>query len=230
MSYLNKVLLSLLILLLSLAIIHYNGFDLNFQALFYNKISSSWLVDRNDQTMKLIFYKLPKYLLMIYGIIMIIWLIKLKIYSKPDYKLEKTLLFLICSLIFVPLIIASLKHYSPLYCPNHIINFGGWAHYISLFDALNEHVFFSNTGKCFPAGHASGGFSLISLFFVMPTKKSRYLSLSFAIFIGWTMGFYQIAKGAHFLSDTLTSMILAYIICLSLHSLIFRRKLLEISQ
>lgn len=229
MNYFLKLFFSLAILLLLLIIIHYSNFDLKFQAFFYNNLTSSWFVDRDDQLIKFIFYRFPKYLLMVYGVLMIIWGIKLRIYSE-NTLLEKKLLFLVLSLIFVPLIIATLKHYSPIYCPNHIKEFGGWAEHISPINLFKSENFSFHTGKCFPAGHASGGFALISLSFVMPNRRSNSWALFFAIILGWIMGLYQIAKGAHYFSDTLVSMILSYLICLSLYNIIFRKKLLENNQ
>ena len=115
-----------------------------------------------------------------------------------------------------------LKHYSPIYCPNHINNFSGGHIYISPLKIFSEEIFFNNNGKCFPAGHASGGFALISLYFVMPTKRLKYYALSFSLLLGSIMGLYQIAKGAHYLSDTLVTLAIAYLISISLKSLLLK--------
>lgn len=39
------------------------------------------------------------------------------------------------------------------------------------------------------------------------------MALSWALGLGWTMGLYQMLKGAHFFSHTLATMILAWILC-----------------
>ncbi len=224
MTYLNRIITCIIILAIVLAIIHYNNIDLKFQSLFFISEAKNWLVNRDDQFLKFIFYKLPKYLIVTYGVTLIFWLAILSFYKQqPD--LQKKLLFLILALILVPVVVALLKHYSPIYCPNAIDEFGGGKAYISPLEIFNEDIFFNNQGKCFPAGHASGGFALISLYFVMPTKRSKYYALGFSLLLGWIMGFYQIAKGAHYLSDTVVTLAVAYLVSISLQRLLLKNTL-----
>lgn len=223
MTYIHRFIACLVVLLLTLYIIHYNNLDLKFQSLFFNPDTKLWLVARDNMILKFIFYKFPKYIIAIYGISMILWAVKLRHY-KENIELQKKLLFLILVLICTPLTVALLKHYSPIYCPNFIEEFGGDKLYISPFDMFNGTIFFNNTGKCFPAGHASGGFALISLYFVMPGKASKICSLLFGLFLGWIMGLYQIAKGTHYLSDTIVTLAIAYLLCITLQQLILVKK------
>ena len=221
MTYLNRVITCIIILAIALTIIDYNNIDLKFQSLFFISDTKNWFINRDDSLLKFIFYKLPKYLIVSYGVILIFWLSILSFY-KQQLDLQKKLLFLILALITIPLVVAMLKHYSPIYCPNHINNFSGGHIYISPLKIFSEEIFFNNNGKCFPAGHASGGFALISLYFVMPTKRLKYYALSFSLLLGWIMGLYQIAKGAHYLSDTLVTLAIAYLISISLKSLLLK--------
>ena len=183
--------------------------------------SQNWLIDRNNLILKFWFYKLPKYLLASYGIIAILFLAKLSFY-KQNIELQKKLLLLILALIFTPLVVSIFKHYSPIYCPNFITEFGGEKPHISVLDIFDGEIFLQNSGKCFPAGHASGGFALISLYFVMPDHWKRY-SLFFALLLGSIMGLYQIAKGAHYLSDTIVTLTIAYLVSLTLERVILSR-------
>ncbi|MEI3479028.1 MAG: phosphatase PAP2 family protein [Bilophila sp.] len=66
-------------------------------------------------------------------------------------------------------------------------------------------------GKCFPAGHASGGFALMMLFFAFP-RRLRWFGLALGLAAGWWMGLYQMLRGQHFLSHTLFTMIGAWMI------------------
>ena len=136
---------------------------------------------------------------------------------------QNKLLFLLIVLILTPIIVAILKRYSPINCPNNIKLFGGGAIYISTLDIFNADIFFAHAGKCFPAGHASGGFSLISLYFVMPTIRTKIYALCFALTLGWIMGLYQIAKGAHYLSDTIVTLSIACIISLIMQRLLLKK-------
>lgn len=221
MSYSKKFFSCCICLIVSLVIIHYNNLDIKLQSLFFDYSTKQWLVSRDNLELKFWFYKLPKILIITYGVCMILWLAKLKI-KNQDIQLQKNLLFLILSLILIPLLVATLKHYSPIYCPNHITEFAGGRPFISPLDIFDYDIFFNNNGKCSPAGHASGGFALLSLYFVMPNRKLKSFFLGLALVIGSIMGFYQLAKGVHYLSDTIATLSIAYLICISLEKLLLK--------
>ncbi|MBF0126131.1 MAG: phosphatase PAP2 family protein [Magnetococcales bacterium] len=67
-------------------------------------------------------------------------------------------------------------------------------------------------GKCFPAGHPSGGFAFMMLFFVFQSRRAKILGLLLGLTLGWVLGIYQMLKGAHFFSHVLVSMVVAWII------------------
>lgn len=67
-------------------------------------------------------------------------------------------------------------------------------------------------GRCFPAGHASGGFALIMLYFAVPNARWRWMGLAAGLAAGWLMGGYQMLRGEHFLSHTVTTMLLAWLV------------------
>ena len=69
-------------------------------------------------------------------------------------------------------------------------------------------------GGCFPAGHASGGFALLGLVAARGTRRWRNGILALGLGLGWWMGGYQMLKGAHYLSHTLTTMIVAWLVVL----------------
>jgi membrane-associated PAP2 superfamily phosphatase len=219
MSYSKSLLYCLFLWAITIVFIHYNGLDIKFQSLFFDSHLKTWLVDSQDMDLKFIFYKFPKICIVIYGIALIFKLAYL-FFNNQDTLLQKKLLFLILALILIPLTVAILKHYSPVVCPTRVNIFGGDREHVSPLDFLfNSTISFNGSGKCFPAGHASGGFALISLFFVMPSKRKKYLALAFSLTLGTIMGFYQIAKGVHYLSDTITTLTIAFVISLSLSRL-----------
>ncbi|EZQ01237.1 phosphatase PAP2 family protein [Acinetobacter sp. Ver3] len=63
----------------------------------------------------------------------------------------------------------------------------------------------SKVGHCFPGGHASAGFALLSGYFVFRNKKTKLAQfyLLSAILLGMLMGWTQMLRGAHFLSHNL---------------------------
>jgi membrane-associated PAP2 superfamily phosphatase len=66
--------------------------------------------------------------------------------------------------------------------------------------------------RCFPAAHASGGFALLSLYFLFKKRRNRRLALGFALTLGWLMGGYKMVVGDHFISHTLITMELAWLL------------------
>ena len=79
-------------------------------------------------------------------------------------------------------------------------------------------------GKCFPAAHASAGFSLYGLAFLPTLQKHRYKIFVIVTVLGWTMGLYKMSFGDHFFSHTLVSMLLAWTIASGLATVFFFRK------
>jgi len=65
--------------------------------------------------------------------------------------------------------------------------------------------FSATKGHCFPGGHASTGFSLLSGFFVFRKshQKIAYLFLFLGSTLGFITGWGQMMRGAHFLSHNL---------------------------
>ena len=76
--------------------------------------------------------------------------------------------------------------------------------------------------KCFPAAHASAGFSLYGLAFLPTLKKHRYQILKIVTLLGWSMGLYKMLFGDHFFSHTLVSMLLSLTIACALATLFFK--------
>ncbi len=65
--------------------------------------------------------------------------------------------------------------------------------------------FSATNGHCFPGGHASTGFALMTGFFVyrLVSKKYAYVFLFLGMSLGFIMGWGQMMRGAHFLSHNL---------------------------
>lgn len=97
-----------------------------------------------------------------------------------------------------------LKSVSQHSCPWDLIEYGGRAIEYPLLSSVN---YFDGPGHCFPGGHASGGFSLMALFFLFYPKnrKLAFMLLGAAILLGQIMGFGQVVRGAHFFSHNLWS-------------------------
>ena len=54
----------------------------------------------------------------------------------------------------------------------------------------------------------------MSLFFLFKKRKYQIRALIFALAIGWSMGIYKMLIGDHFLSHTIITMLIAWLIIL----------------
>lgn len=106
--------------------------------------------------------------------------------------------------ILVPATVSILKQFSRLHCPWDIALFGGAEPYFRLLDLIPQNI---SAGKCFPAGHASGGLWLASIMvFWLPGKpRTAWLVGMGMLSVGLLMGVIQQMRGAHFATHTLWS-------------------------
>ena len=119
---------------------------------------------------------------------------------------------MLLTLAIVPTVIGQLKQYTGVYCPWDIRRYGGPAPYVRVFEKHPDNDRPDYVGRGFPAGHASGGFALFALMTLARTRRQQCAALGVALLMGWMMGLYQMAKGAHYLSNTLVTMELAWLI------------------
>jgi membrane-associated PAP2 superfamily phosphatase len=54
----------------------------------------------------------------------------------------------------------------------------------------------------------------MSLFFLFKSRKNRFIALAFGVTVGWAMGLYKMLIGDHFLSHTVITMVLAWLLIL----------------
>ncbi|MDD3149328.1 MAG: phosphatase PAP2 family protein [Candidatus Gastranaerophilales bacterium] len=194
----------------------FSNTDVFIQNFFFNRKTNTWIIGEHlngYQILKLIFYKGIKGVLIIFGITQIVLTI-INYKAKKDMKKN---IFIIFSLSLIPLTVAGLKQVTNVYCPYELNIYNGNKLYIKLLEKSSHNL--KIKGKGFPAGHASGGFSLMCLFFIM---KRKILGFMIGFFTGWTMGLYQMMRGAHFLSHTIISLWIAWFLILFLKKIIFK--------
>lgn len=124
----------------------------------------------------------------------------------------------------VPLALAGAKSFTHMYCPAQLEAYGGLRSYFSIFTPYPDwyRVDLLGKGRCFPAGHASGGFALMVLFFCFKRRSARVWGLVAGLAAGWAMGGYQMLRGEHFLSHTVVTMLGAWLIILGCYWLMNR--------
>lgn len=185
----------------------YLGLDEKIQNLFY-KGQGLWMLEDSHGWWRLGLYHLPRLIIALLILFQILYLIFC--FKKNHRRDLKTALFSLGATVSILLVVNFLKKTTNMHCPYHLLPYGGDNDYLKLFELRKNHPFINYPkGECFPAGHASGGFSLLGCLFYM--KKRSLRTLGFFIFsaLGMVMGIYQMIRGAHFLSHTLISYLIA---------------------
>ena len=100
-----------------------------------------------------------------------------------------------------PAVVSTLKLFTGPRCPWDLKAFGGFAE-----PATALLVSAGEAGRCFPAGHASGGFSLLALYFAgiaLGDARLRRIGLWAGLIAGIGFSTVRMVQGAHFLSHNL---------------------------
>lgn len=192
----------------------YTGWDTAAQRLWFDSATHEWVVS-NELHARLtwFFYDGPKILLVVLGIACVAGVLGGARWNLPP-ECRRGCLLLLLSLAFVPMLLGGAKQFTNVYCPKQIEEFGGEYVHQGVLECRNPANEGRSPGRCFPAGHASGGFALMMLFFCFRSRRDRWAGLGAGLIAGWGMGFYQMLRGQHFLSHTLFTMIGAWMIIL----------------
>ncbi len=201
-------------LVLTLVLFESTGLDLAIQDRLYDFSAHRWLIDAHAVVPRAVFYTGPKALLIVLGMTLLLlilgpqsWRIRLRI---PD-PARKNLLVAFLTLGTVPAFVGGLKAVTNVFCPSEIRAYGGDEPYVRVLERYPANNRPAQRGRCFPAGHASGGFALLGLVGLSRTRRSRALLTLLGLGSGTFMGAYQMAKGAHFLSHTVVTALIAWI-------------------
>ncbi|WP_434638261.1 phosphatase PAP2 family protein [Sulfurimonas sp. NW7] len=210
----QQLVVTFILLLFSIIFFGISDVDLRLQDQFFDFTTHKWILFWGEQPYKFIFYDGIKKLLIAFAVSLLLALVffrKTKLVN--DYK--RGMIIVILSAIFVPLIASSIKGETNMPCPKDEVRYGGvyprtavWQNYTDEFK-LHHHK-----SKCWPAGHASGGFALLSLIFLFHKRRNKIIASAVALTIGWSMGLYKMVIGDHFFSHTVITMILAWLIIL----------------
>ena len=179
----------------------------------YNFNTKNCLINKDEPLLKFFFYDGIKNLLILCAVAIFFSLIFLR-KKELIQEYKKGLIIVLLAAIFVPVIIGSLKTISNTPCPCNIVSFNGTYPDTKVFDSYPKDFIQTSKVKCWPAGHASGGFALMALFFLFKTPKNQKRALIGALVIAWGMGTYKMLLGDHFLSHSIITMIMAWLIIL----------------
>ncbi|RNC69178.1 MAG: phosphatase PAP2 family protein [Desulfuromonadales bacterium] len=96
------------------------------------------------------------------------------------------------------------KNVTGRHCPWDMERYGGSVPYTRLFEKVPAG---HNKGRCFPAGHAAGGYALMASYFALRGRHAGLAraGLAAGLILGSVYGWGQMARGAHFLSHNIWS-------------------------
>lgn len=99
-------------------------------------------------------------------------------------------------------IVSGLKTLTGMHCPRQLSIFGGTEPYVRL---LEDHSCVKKPGRCWPSGHAAGGYGFFAFYFVCRRRKPQYARVAFWIpfTIGTLLGFGRVMQGAHFVTHNI---------------------------
>lgn len=142
-------------------------------------------------------------------------------YRLAPYKKGFWLLF--ATLATGVLIVGVTKHLTHVECPWNLQRYGGEHPYLPLYVLRSDS---ETHGACFPAGHASGGYGLVALYFFFLHYDLRYRWYGLAIGLGMGMiyGFAQQLRGAHFISHDIWTLAICWLSSLFWYWVLFRRR------
>jgi membrane-associated PAP2 superfamily phosphatase len=178
------------------------------QDFFYNPELKEWMIDRNNKILDLILYSGIKKLF----IVIILFLIFALIFMRKKKWVgdnKRGLSIVVASCLIIPLTVGALKATTNMPCPNQLNEYGGKYNDIGLFETLPLDNSRAST-RCYPAGHASGGFALLSLLFLFNTRRAKVITLTSVMIFGWTTANYKMLIGDHFIGHTIITMLLAW--------------------
>ena len=112
------------------------------------------------------------------------------------------------------LLVPTLKQLTASSCPWDLAEFGGVATYVPHW---RLGVSDGGPGHCFPSGHAVAAFAFLPLYFDWRVRQPRLarLCLTLVCIAGALYGWAQMARGAHYVSHTLWSAWLCWVVCVA---------------
>lgn len=207
----DQFLYALAALLFSLFFFEWTPADLWLQRLLFDEASGKWLWRSGEPITRFLLYDGPKGALVLFalGLLLLLSLARWLPRVAPHTRGMRIVLL---SLILVPTCVGALKDTTNVACPRDVEAFGGTLPYVGVLRAYPEDRRPSSRQRCFPGGHASGGFALMSLYFLFGAPRARRRALGWALVAGWTIGTYKMVIGDHYFSHTLVSMLLAWLV------------------
>ncbi|MBW6520304.1 MAG: phosphatase PAP2 family protein [Desulfoarculaceae bacterium] len=204
--------------------LEYTGLDLALVMPFYDPSLKVWPYNSHWLTSDILHSGGRDFVEVVGVLILMVFILSFFVDRLKSYRKGSGYLLLACLLGLA--LVAIGKGVTHIYSPWDLRIFGGSQPYIRLFDPVPEGAV---VGHAFPAGHSSGGFAFFSLYFLAKEYKPhlRMYGLLIALAIGFTFGFGQQMRGAHFFSHDLFSLVICWYASLITYVFYFKRESLR---
>ena len=177
----------------------YSGLDRTVTELFYDK-SLARFPAHDSYWLELLGHRVAKIAIWVVGLgTLTVAVATERIRQNPHERRAMGLAVLAMAL--GPMMVSVLKHTTSHHCPWDLRAYGGFADF-----SHDWFVASADAGRCFPSGHASAGFALISLYFLghaINRPPFARVGLIAAIVVGTTLSAVRVVQGAHFVSHNL---------------------------
>ncbi|MET0262925.1 MAG: phosphatase PAP2 family protein [Rariglobus sp.] len=190
--------------------------DLRVQDRLYDFSAHAWLINEKAALPRMLFYTWPKLVIIALGVIAVGFAL-----GPAAWRLgagfstrRRDWWVVVATLAAAPALIAAGKATTNVHCPKEIRRYGGEVAYARVLERYPENDQPVRRGRGFPAGHASGGFALMSLAGLAATSRGRWIGAGIGLGAGALMGVYQMVKGAHYLSHTVVTAWVCWIVFL----------------
>ncbi|MCM2318690.1 MAG: phosphatase PAP2 family protein [Pseudomonas sp.] len=132
--------------------------------------------------------------------------------------------YLVLAMALSTALVNPVKTLTGVHCPWSLTQYGGSETYSPLLGERAPVV--DKAGRCWPGGHASSGFTLFALYFVLRDRRPRLAraALLFALTLGSVFSLGRVMQGAHFLSHNVWTALFDWLICLGCYRLILYRQ------
>ncbi|MDY4841625.1 MAG: phosphatase PAP2 family protein [Alphaproteobacteria bacterium] len=223
MSY-KKIYLFFCLVLMAVVLImeQYTDIDVWVSNHFYDFDRHRWTVTPAlHEILSPIFYEGAKHFVAFIGTLCVLYMffsLKKKEWRK---NFSAVMTVLLCTII-IPTTVGRLKKVTNVYCPNQLDIYEQKYPYVRVTEKYPDNFQPQHKGRCFPGGHVTGAFSLMSLYLIFHRRKNKLLALGGAVCFGFVTGTYQILRGEHFFSHNLISMLIAAFLIVIINETVIR--------
>jgi membrane-associated PAP2 superfamily phosphatase len=188
--------------------------DSNLIAAYFDANTHSFLLKHHYVLENIMHTGVKKCLIFITLLVLALWLTSFVAARFKPYR--RQLLWTFAAMLLSSAAVSVLKHFSIHGCPYDLLPYGGELPYLPLFASLPDGV---AMGKCFPGGHASGGFALMAFYFGFKETHRNFalFMLRAGLLLGFVMGWAQMMRGAHFLSHNIWSGLVVWFMLLAIY-------------